>query len=342
MNNLELEISNPCNEHCVHCYRHCFNATKGFLSVKQAKNALEQAKSLGAKNVTITGGEALLNPDWKEIVKTADESGFRISFFTNGSLMKETDADFLSTVKNLKEVQFSLYSLEENDHDSVTNLKGSCEKTKKAIEMLRKRNVPIFLSVPAMQNNKNSFTDVLRWADSENINSCSDCWIFGTSDYKKSNLSQRFSDSDLENYFEESMKDNGALSYVWGKGYGKRNLSQIDFYGGAANSLCINGNGDIFPMIGWYEKLGNIETDSLKEICENHPLLKKIRTIKASDFPECVNCQDSDFCDFCPSPHLTANNGELYKLDKDYCHFVHLRKMYAKRRDEILNKSEEK
>lgn len=157
-----------------------------------------------------------------------------------------------------------------------------------------------------MQNNKKSFIDVLRWADGENINSCSDCWIFGTSDYKKSNL------------------------------------SQIDFYGGATNSLCINGNGDIFPMIGWYEKVGNIETDSLKDIYENHPLLKKIRTIKASDFPECVNCQDSDFCDFCPSPHLTANNGELYKLDNDYCHFVHLRKMYAKRRDEILNKSEEK
>lgn len=337
MFNLELEISNPCNEHCVHCYRHCLNTKKGFLSAENAKNALEQAKTLGANRVTITGGEALLNPEWKEIVKIADELDFKISFFTNGTLMKEDDADFLLTVKNLKEVQISLYSLNEVDHDSVTNLKDSCTKTKSAIEMLKKRNIPIFISIPAMQNNKKSFADVMHWADKENIKSCSSIWIFGTSDYKNSNLNQRFSDLDLENFFEKSMKDSGALSYIWGKGYEKRDFSKIDFYGGATNSLCINGNGDVFPMIGWYEKLGNIETDSLKNIYENHPLLKKIRTIKASDFPECVNCKDFDFCDFCPAPHLTANNGELYKLDKDYCHFVHLRKMYAKRRDEILN-----
>lgn len=25
MSQIELEISNPCNEKCVHCYRHCLN-----------------------------------------------------------------------------------------------------------------------------------------------------------------------------------------------------------------------------------------------------------------------------------------------------------------------------
>ena len=69
MDQIELEISNPCNEKCIHCYRHCLNTQKGFLSVEQAKSALEQAKKLGAKSVTITGGEALLNPNWKEIIR---------------------------------------------------------------------------------------------------------------------------------------------------------------------------------------------------------------------------------------------------------------------------------
>ena len=104
MSQIELEISNPCNEKCVHCYRHCLNTHKGFLSVEQAKSALEQAKNLGTKSVTITGGEALLNPNWKEIIKIADELEFRVSLLTNGTLLKEEDADFLLTVKNLKEV----------------------------------------------------------------------------------------------------------------------------------------------------------------------------------------------------------------------------------------------
>jgi len=146
MSQIELEISNPCNEKCVHCYRHCLNTQKGFLSVEQAKSALEQAKNLGAKSVTITGGEALLNPNWKEIIKIADELEFRESFFTNGTLLKEEDADFLLTVKNLKEVQFSLYALDEDIHDSITRLKGSCIKTKNAIQFLHSKNIPIFVS----------------------------------------------------------------------------------------------------------------------------------------------------------------------------------------------------
>lgn len=38
---------------------------KGFLSASQAKTVLEQAKALGAVSTTITGGESLLNPEWK-------------------------------------------------------------------------------------------------------------------------------------------------------------------------------------------------------------------------------------------------------------------------------------
>lgn len=335
MNQIELEISNPCNEHCVHCYRHCFNTTTGFLSFEQSKKVLTQAKKLGAKKATVTGGEPLLNKEWKEIISFADSLEFRISLFTNGSLLKDEDAKFLSSIKNLKEVQLSLYSLIDKVHDSVTGIPGTCEKTKNAIEYLRKYNVPIFISAPAMQNNKKSFSNVLRWADKEGINSCSDLWIFDSSDYTKSNLNQRLTDDDLEEFYKESMKNNQDLSYVWGKSFGECNLSEIDFYGSATTSLCINGNGDIFPSIGWYKKLGNIETDDLQSVFESNEFLQAIRKIKVSDFSECVNCPDKDFCNFCPTPHLTANNGELNKLDKDYCHYVHLKKMYAEKRDKL-------
>lgn len=73
-----------------------------------------------------TGGEALLNPEWRGIVSAADGMGLRTSLFTNGTLIKEEDADFLAGVKNLKEVQLSLYALDEAAHDAVTGLQGSC------------------------------------------------------------------------------------------------------------------------------------------------------------------------------------------------------------------------
>lgn len=337
MSSIDLEISNPCNEHCIHCYRVCDSTRYGFLSAEQVRGVLEQAKALGATATTITGGESLLNPEWKEIVRIADELKFRISLFTNGSLMKESDANFLATVKNLKEVQFSLYALEEMVHDSITNLKGSCEGTKKAIHLLRERKVPIFVSCPVMKENKTAVLDVMRWCDVEGIPSCADIFILGDSAFSGKNLVHRLSLNDLQDFFEETIKDDGRLSYVWGNGHGERDLTTIEFYGGMTHSLCVSGDGIIYPKIGWYEPLGNIAKDTLKDIFENHPLLKELRKIYAADIAECRYCKCSDFCDFCCSPHITANHGELNKVDSEYCKFVGLRKNFAASRDAILN-----
>ena len=299
---------------------------------------LEQAKALGAGKVTITGGEALLNPEWSGIVCAADALGFRISFFSNGSLMKEADADFLASVKNLKEVQFSFYALDEKIQDAITGFKGSCAGTRNAIRLLRERGISPFISCPVMKENKSAVLDVMRWCDGEGIGSCADIFIFGDSDYTGKNIAHRLSWSEVRDFFEETMKDGGRLSYVWGSGHGRRDLRKIEFYGGAVHSLCVSGDGTIYPAIGWYEPLGNIATDRIADVFNGHPLLKKLRTITAADIAECAGCECADYCDFCFSPHITANRGELGKVDKEYCAFVALRKELAKERDARLGK----
>lgn len=336
MDQIELEISNPCNEKCIHCYRHCLNTQKGFLSVEQAKSALEQAKKLGAKSVTITGGEALLNPNWKEIIRIADNLNYRINFFTNGTLLTEEDADFLLTIKNLKEVQFSLYALDENIHDSITGLKGSCVKTKNAIQILHSKNIPIFVSCPAMKQNKIAVTEVMKWCDYQNINSCADIFIFGSSDYTGENLDNRLSREDLTDFFEITMNNNGELSYVWGKKDENCDFSKDLFYSGFSNKLLVSGDGTIYPMIGFYKKIGHIDTDKLEDIFYKNELLKQARKITINDIPECRNCSVKEYCFFCCTTHLTANNGELYKIDQSFCDFIKLRKEMIFKRDEIL------
>ena len=191
---------------------------------------------------TITGGESLLNPEWRQIVRVADELDYRINFFSNGSLMKEADADFLAAVKNLHEVQFSLYALDEAVHDGITGLRSSCAGTKNAISFLRERNIPLFVSCPVMKENKTAVFDVMRWCEDSGINWCTDIFIFATSDYKESNLAHRLSFSELEDFFDETMKDNGKLSDIWGKSYTGYDFSKIEFYNGATHSLDLFGN----------------------------------------------------------------------------------------------------
>ena len=91
-----------------------------------------------------------------------------------------------------------------------------------------------------------------------------------------------------------------------------------------------------YLSFNWYEKLGNIKENTLKEIFDTNPLLLKARLIKASDFVECRNCDSKDFCDFCANVHLNSNKGELQKLDSDYCKYIQLRKKLAAKRDKLL------
>lgn len=330
LHTLSLEISNPCNERCVHCYRADTNATAGFLSADDAKSVLRQAKELGAVNCTVTGGEALLNPDWKNILNCADGLEFRTSLFTNGTLLDEEAADFIATIKNLKEVQISLYAMDAATHDAVTQVKGSFKNTFSAIKLLREQNVPIFISCPAMQTNKNAVADVMRWADAEKIGSCVDLLIFGATDGSGINLHEQLTEDDLENFFHVTMQDNGALSYVWGRKKEKPDLSEVYFHGGS--SLCVNGSGDIFPQIGWYEKLGNIKEITLQEAMATEKFTR-LSVIKASDFEECRSCEATDRCTFCPSPHVTAHGTDLQQLDTEHCKYVRNCKAFMERRD---------
>ena len=80
---------------------------------------------------------------------------------------------------------------------------------------------------------------------------------------------------------------------------------------------------------------GNIKEDTLKDVFENHPLLNILREIYVSDIAECRACTCADFCNFCFAPHITANHGELGKVDSEYCKFVALRKQLAQKRDDI-------
>ena len=344
LKNLDLEISNPCNEHCVHCYRTCDSTKLGFLSLNDVRNIFENIKDVREKqiNVVITGGEALLNREWRSILEYCISQNARVSLFTNGSLVTENDIKFLAQFRDsqrFREIQISLYSLLPEVHDSITNLNGSCVKSLNAIKMLKSAGLPVFVSCPVMQANKNTIADLMRWMDIHNIGSCADLQIFPSSDYQNGNKNQKLDKSDLEDFYVETKKNSFELGYVWG--YNRKNIKSLDalFYGSAAYGLLVSGDGNIYPMIGWYEKLGNIHQDSLQEIFLNNPILNECRKIKVSDFAECRQCEALGYCSFCPTTHLTANRGKLMMLNHEYCDYVHLVKQMAERRDSVLNKT---
>ena len=340
MDTINFEISSACNEKCLHCYRLHKNKVADFLTCDDVAAVLEQIQPISTKDqlVLLTGGEFFLNKEWRQIVQTVIAHKRRFAIYTNGTLMTDDDADFIQSVaeKGLREVQFSLYGMDEAVHDKITGLKGSCKKTKEAILKLKERKVPVFVSCCAMQENKNDFYNVMRWCDKNDIGSAAHLMIFGPSDYSDSNNAQRLSKEDLEAFFKISMENNGELSYVWGEAKPKDSVSD-EFYYHESRQLCVSADGSIYPEVGWYEKLGNIHTDDIADIFINSPFMKRLREYKVSEM-QCARCTAFEYCTRYPLPHVNANNGQAGKYDKRSCDYMHLIKEFAERRDKIFGK----
>ncbi len=87
----ELDMTNVCNSKCHFCFGFFDQKNNQFnISLKEAKNILNQIKKFGGKAVTFTGGgDPLCNKDTIGAVKYAKKIGLDVGFITNGILLNE-------------------------------------------------------------------------------------------------------------------------------------------------------------------------------------------------------------------------------------------------------------
>ena len=146
-----LEISDRCNEVCVHCYQ--VQGQKGEMTTSQVREVLGELASSGVLFLTISGGEATLRPDFLEIVASAREQGFVVDIFTNGLTMSPELASELYRLA-VRRVEISLYSHQAQTHDFVTGVRGSFERTTGAIRSLVAAGVAVVVKTPIMAVNE--------------------------------------------------------------------------------------------------------------------------------------------------------------------------------------------
>lgn len=87
---LELEISRRCNLRCVHCYALAEDRDFGDeLTFAEIEGLLADAWALGIRELSLTGGEVMLRPDFLDIIDAGLELGFGLRFVTNATLLDE-------------------------------------------------------------------------------------------------------------------------------------------------------------------------------------------------------------------------------------------------------------
>lgn len=104
---LHLETTNHCNLHCEHCYPGSTSDNPHHAKEDLFK-VIDQITATGAKKLTLTGGEILTHPDWREIVSYALDKSNNIYLITNATLLTDKKLAWLSRQKALRSLrQFS-------------------------------------------------------------------------------------------------------------------------------------------------------------------------------------------------------------------------------------------
>lgn len=171
-----LDLTYRCANDCRHCWLRLPAASAEAsreLSLLEIGRLAGEARALGCREWTISGGEPMLRPDFPEVfdLLTARAAGYTL--VTNGTLITPEIARLL---KRPGAKLISLYGPTAAVHDHITRAPGSFEALERGIALLRGAGAGFTVQIVPMKSNIRGLDDMIRLAES-----WSPDWRFGAS-----------------------------------------------------------------------------------------------------------------------------------------------------------------
>ncbi len=325
----QIEVNNHCNERCIHCYipHELKNARMPF---ELLENVMQQLHDLGVLELTLSGGEFFCHPDAEKILRKARELDFSINILSNITLLTSRMIHVLQEV-NPSLVQTSLYSIYPEEHDHITQLPGSCEKTKANIDALIAANIPVQISCPVMHTNYKTYKEVLKYAHDRNCKAQTDYVMMARYDFSTDNLAERLTMEETEELLRDIIKfdeDYLALTDSPVPQMTREEWGKQKFCGVGLNNLCIAANGVVYPCSGWQGMpCGNVREQPILDIWEKSPQLNKLRKVTRTATPKCYDCADRQYCAPCMVRNFNESGGDYTKVAPHFCKASHLNRV---------------
>ena len=289
---LHIDLMDGCNEKCVHCYLtqggvHCIDKEIAFKALKEFR----EAQGL---TVFLSGGECMLHRNLAEIMRYAKSLDLNIIVMSNLTLCDEKMVALLKEI-DPQFVNVSLYAVTEAIHDSITQIPGSCKKTKAAIDALQRAGVHIRIATPFMRENKGCVEELKEYAANRHVHLIPDSEIFGQLDHSCVNQSHALSMDELEEIVSSNID---VFSKVCMEAERCRREAKVCDIGDAR--LDLDAEGFYYPCDGFHGAiLGDARKDSLWDVWIGDAL-NRLRALKNKDFGGCASCADRAWCKVCP------------------------------------------
>jgi radical SAM protein with 4Fe4S-binding SPASM domain len=317
---LYLHPTYNCNLDCVYCYnkddrdKHIGNCDYSELTRQDYENLFKEIKELGITSLIFSGGEPLLRKDIFEIANISKALGLHNAIITNGTLISLENAQKI--IDHFDQISISIDSFREEEND-VMRGKGSFQEAMKGIHALRSLGASVSCLGVAHKHNLDSIMD--SWDYFVNQLGCTSFLpqLFIPS-HEKLNT-----DREIEDFV---LKYSGIRNEInmLNKTYSQVQIK--DNCGMCAGELAIGADGGVFPCQSLLKEEfwgGNIRNESLKNILENSPVLKKLREFSVDDIEICCDCDIKYLCaGGCRAFHYEIYR-DLKKTDTRFCPINH-------------------
>ncbi len=311
---IQWHLTEKCNLKCLHCYQEgtCGNE----LTLSEVRDVIEEVEETvkawtGAYDITyatsysITGGEPFLRPDLFDILEEISRREIDIFILSNGTLIDKPIAERLSCL-GIKGVQVSIEG-PEDIHDRIRG-KGSYAGAMRGVEQLLGAQIEVTLNVTLSKLNADYTTDLISIASRAGVQR------LGFSRLVPSGKGRTLLSEMLEvnrireiyaTLFSAQVK---GLDIVTGDPVASCRTVQINsssagrtMSGGCAAGLSgvtIRPDGTINPCRRMNIPIGNIRTDSLRDVWARSDVLNRLRD-KENYKGKCGSCERWAYCRGC-------------------------------------------
>lgn len=342
---VDLDITNRCNLRCKYCYHF---SSPGDVSEDLPKaewlEFFEELNRCAVMNVTLAGGEPFFRKDLRDLIEGIVGNRMRFNILSNGTLITDDMAEFLSSTGRCDGVQVSIDGSKPETHDACRG-KGNFRKAVEGIKSLQKYNLPVQVRVTIHTYNVTDLERVAALLLGElglsgfSTNAAS---YMGLCKQNVAEVGLSVQDRTLamdillklnRRYSNRISAQAGPLAEAttWtemelARQNGKKHIpmrGNLTACGCVMDKIAVRADGMIVPctMLSHIE-LGRINKDGFKDIWQNHPDMQNIRerrNIPLSDFEFCQGCKYINYCTGnCPGLAFTIT-GEVNHPSPDAC-----------------------
>ncbi len=319
----QWHITNLCNLRCKHCYQEDFSKDNDldWSGLKKiSDNILATLQKWGKKAcIHLTGGEPLLKPELFLLLDELNQKPVveELGIITNGLSIDREVVKRLSAFSKLKKVKVSLDGGDAEINDAIRQ-KGTFERVIQHVSLIKKESrFEIFFMFTLMRRNFRSLPSFIRL--------CQDLGVDGLilERFIPWGRGREIMDEVLDKaqwkelvetlleLFSMKKEEHNVYPYqafqIIFKEDGTELLGAPCVIG--RDGLCVMPDGNVFPCRRFPISIGNLLSDSLKQIWEKSEILEKLRG-KENLKGKCGKCEIKD-CRGCRSLALSLTGDYL-------------------------------